>query len=61
MRACAAGKAGDRATVLEEVKKTKIAKTILGNGLQFTANGDVKGGRFYIFQTQADGKRKLIG
>jgi len=47
--------------VLEEVKKTKIAKTILGNGLQFTANGDVKGGRFYIFQTQADGKRKLIG
>ena len=61
VRACAAGKAGDRATVLEEVKKTKIAKTILGNGLQFTANGDVKGGRFYIFQTQADGKRKLIG
>ena len=61
VRACAAGKTGDRATVLDEVKKTKIAKTILGNGLQFTANGDVKGGRFYIFQTQADGKRKLIG
>lgn len=61
VRACAAGKTGDRATVLDEVKKTKIAKTILGNGLEFTANGDVKGGRFYIFQTQADGKRKLIG
>ena len=61
VRACAAGKTGDRATVLDEVKKTKIAKTILGNGLEFTATGDVKGGRFYIFQTQADGKRKLIG
>ena len=61
VRACAAGKTGDRAAVLDEVKKTKIAKTILGNGLEFTANGDVKGGRFYIFQTQADGKRKLIG
>ena len=61
VRACAAGKTGDRATVLAEIKKTKIKKTILGGPLEFTATGDVKGGRFYIFQTQKDGSRKSIG
>ncbi|MEI6250620.1 MAG: branched-chain amino acid ABC transporter substrate-binding protein [Actinomycetes bacterium] len=59
-RACAAGKPNDRAAVLEEIRKTNIKQTIMGSPLQFTANGDVKGGRFYIFQTQADGKRKTI-
>jgi hypothetical protein len=33
----------------------------LGGPLEFTATGDVKGGRFYIFQTQKDGSRKSIG
>ena len=59
-RACAAGKPNDRAAVLEEIRKTNIKQTIMGSPLAFTANGDVKGGRFYIFQTQADGKRKTI-
>ena len=59
-RACAAGKPNDRAAVLAEIAKTNIKQTIMGSPLAFTANGDVKGGRFYIFQTQADGKRKTI-
>ena len=60
-RACTAGKPNDRAAVLAEIKKTNIKQTIMGNALSFTATGDVKGGRFYIFKTQADGKRKLVG
>jgi len=60
-RACAAGKGTDRAAVLDEVRKTNIAKTILGNSLKFTANGDVAGGRFYIFRIAADGSRRLVG
>ena len=59
-RACAAGKPNDRAAVLAEIAKTNIKQTIMGNALSFTATGDVKGGRFYIFKTQADGKRKLV-
>ena len=59
-RACAAGKPNDRAAVLAEIAKTNIKQTIMGNSLSFTATGDVKGGRFYIFKTQADGKRKLV-
>jgi hypothetical protein len=29
--------------------------------LKFTANGDVAGGRFYIFRIAADGSHKLVG
>jgi ABC-type branched-subunit amino acid transport system substrate-binding protein len=60
-RVCAAGNAADAKTTLAEIFKTKIAKTILGGPLSFTANGDVKGGRFYVYKTGADGKRTLIG
>ena len=60
-RACAEGKGTDRAAVLDQVRKTNIAKTILGSALKFTANGDVLGGRFYIFRIAADGSHKLVG
>jgi branched-chain amino acid transport system substrate-binding protein len=60
-RVCKAGKAADAASTLAEVKKTKIAKTILDAPLVFTATGDVKGARIYIFKTQKDGTRKLVG
>ena len=60
-RACAAGKGTDRAAVLDEIRKTDIAKTILGSRLKFTANGDVLGGRFYIFKIAADGSHQLVG
>ena len=60
-RVCKAGKAADAASTLAEIKKTKIAKTILDAPLVFTAKGDVKGARIYIFKTQKDGSRKLVG
>ena len=59
-RVCKAGKAADAASTLAEVKKTKIAKTILDAPLVFTATGDVKGAEIYIFKTQKDGTRKLV-
>jgi len=60
-RVCAAGKTPDAASTLAEIFKTNIKKSILGGPLSFTASGDVKGGRFYVYQIQADGSRKLIG
>jgi branched-chain amino acid transport system substrate-binding protein len=60
-RACAAGKTADAANTLAEIAKTNIKKSILGGPLSFTTTGDVKGGRFYVYQIQADGSRKLIG
>jgi branched-chain amino acid transport system substrate-binding protein len=65
-RACAAGKSVSdikayRAATLDEVRKTNISKTIMGSSLKFTANGDVAGGRFYIFRIAADGSHKLVG
>jgi branched-chain amino acid transport system substrate-binding protein len=60
-RVCKAGKAADAASTLAEVRKTKIAKTILDAPLVFTATGDVKGAEIYIFKTQKDGTRKLVG
>jgi len=61
VRACAAGKTGDRATVLAEIKKTNIKKSILGKAIRFTATGDVIGGTFPVFKTQKDGTRKTVG
>ena len=60
-RVCAAGKTPDAASTLAEIFKTNIKRSILGGPLSFTAGGDVKGGRFYVYQIQADGSRKLIG
>jgi hypothetical protein len=58
-RVCAAGKTADAKTTLAEIFKTKITKSILGGTIAFTDKGDVKDGRFYVFQIQADGSRKL--
>jgi len=60
-RVCAAGGTANAKNTLAEVFKTKIAKSVLGSAIAFTPQGDVKGGRFYVFQIQADGSRKLIG
>ena len=60
VRACAAGKIGDRLAVIAEIKKTNIKKSILGTAIRFSANGDVINGRFTVFQTQKDGSRKQL-
>ncbi len=58
--ACADGNA-TRAEVQKQLKATLIPKTVLGGNLQFTAKGDVKGAKFYIFKLGAGGKKTLVG
>ena len=59
-KACADGNA-TRAEVLKNLRTTFIPKTPLGGNLQFTAHGDVKGAKFYIFKLGAGGKKTLVG
>jgi len=50
-----------RAEVRKDLAKVKLAKTIFGTGISFTANGDVAGAKFYIFKIQSDGSYKTVG
>lgn len=59
-KACADGNA-TRAEVQKQLKATLLPKTVLGGNLQFTAKGDVKGAKFYIFKLGAGGKKTLVG
>ena len=59
-KACADGNA-TRAEVQKNLRTTFIPKSILGGNLQFTARGDVKGAKFYIFKLGAGGKKTLVG
>ena len=59
-KACTDG-AATRAEVQKNLKATFIPKIVLGGNLQFTARGDVKGSKFYIFKVGAGGKKTLVG
>ena len=59
-KACADGNA-TRAEVQKQLRQTLIPKTVLGGNLQFTAKGDVKGAKFYIFKLGSGGKKTLVG
>jgi branched-chain amino acid transport system substrate-binding protein len=59
-KACADGNT-TRAEVQKQLRATFIPKTVLGGNLQFTARGDVKGAKFYIFKLGAGGKKTLVG
>jgi branched-chain amino acid transport system substrate-binding protein len=59
-KACADGNA-TRAEVQRQLKATFLPKIVLGGNLQFTARGDVKGAKFYIFKLGAGGKKTLVG
>jgi branched-chain amino acid transport system substrate-binding protein len=56
--ACKAGKL-DRKSVVDKLKTTNIANSILGGTISFDAKGDVDGGKFYIFKIQG-GKYTLV-
>jgi branched-chain amino acid transport system substrate-binding protein len=57
-RACADGRA-TRAEVTTQVKRTNTA-SILGGKVRFTARGDVRAAKFYIFRVQ-NGNYRLVG
>ena len=59
-KACADGNA-TREEVQRQLRTTFIPKTVLGGNLQFTARGDVKGAKFYVFKLGAGGKKTLVG
>jgi branched-chain amino acid transport system substrate-binding protein len=59
-KACTDGDA-TRAEVQRNLRTTFIPKIVLGGNLQFTAKGDVKGSKFYIFKLGAGGKKTLVG
>jgi branched-chain amino acid transport system substrate-binding protein len=56
--ACKDGKI-TRTELRQAVAKTKLASTILGGPMSFTANGDVSGARFFVFKI-ADGKYTTV-
>jgi branched-chain amino acid transport system substrate-binding protein len=58
--ACADGTAS-RAEVSKELRRVDLPRVVLGGGLRFTANGDVKGGKFSIFRLEPGGRKKLAG
>lgn len=63
-RACDAGKGklATRRDVLRNVKKVRIASSILGGSFRFsTKTNDPLNAKFYIFQIQSDGSYKLVG
>jgi branched-chain amino acid transport system substrate-binding protein len=55
--ACSAGKGTlTRASLRTALAKQKVAKSILGTPVAFTAHGDVAGAKFHIFKIMAGGK-----
>jgi branched-chain amino acid transport system substrate-binding protein len=59
-KACTDGNA-TREEVTKALRTTFLPKTVLGGNLQFTARGDVKGAKFYIFKLGTGGKKTLVG
>lgn len=57
-RACQAGDAS-REAVVDQVRKTNMSSSILGQPIVFTPHGDLKGARFFIFQVR-DGNFALV-
>jgi branched-chain amino acid transport system substrate-binding protein len=59
-RACKDGKA-TRAEVRAQVRKTNLKKTVLGLNVRFNAQGDIRGGQFGIWKSNAAGTFLPIG
>jgi hypothetical protein len=58
--ACSDGKAS-RAELQANIRKVKIAHSILGITVSFDKHGDVPAAKFYVSQIQSDGSHKLVG
>jgi len=57
--ACADGKV-TRGEVRKQIANTNFPKSLIGRAIKFTANGDVKGGSFPIYQIKAEGNYVLV-
>jgi len=47
--------------VQKELRATFIQKIVLGGSLRFTAGGDRKGAKFFIFRLGPGGAKTLVG
>jgi branched-chain amino acid transport system substrate-binding protein len=59
-RACKNGTA-TRAEVRAQIRRTKIKTSLLGIGVRFRANGDIRGGRFGIYQSNGSAFNPIAG
>lgn len=59
-RACKDNKA-TRAEVRAQVRRTNLKKTVLGLNVSYNANGDIKGGQFGIWKSNASGTWNPVG
>jgi branched-chain amino acid transport system substrate-binding protein len=59
-KACADGDA-TRAEVQKNLRATFIPRIVLGGNLRFTARGDRKGAKFFIFRLGPGGRKTLVG
>ena len=49
-----------RENVLEQIKKTNLSESILGQPIKFDEKGDLIGAKFFLFKVGAGGKYELV-
>jgi branched-chain amino acid transport system substrate-binding protein len=57
---CKAGDTPSRKNVLEQIKKTDLPESILGQPIKFDEKGDLIGAKFFLFKVGAGGKYELV-
>src|SRR3954463_8766604 len=57
---CKAGETPSRKNVLDQIKKTDLPESILGQPIKFDENGDLIGAKFFLFKVGDDGKYTLV-
>lgn len=57
---CKAGDTPSRENVLEQIKKTDLPDSILGQPIKFDSNGDLIGAKFFLFKVDDSGKYELV-
>jgi branched-chain amino acid transport system substrate-binding protein len=57
---CKAGEEPSRKNVLEQIKKTDLPESILGQPIKFDEKGDLIGAKFFLFKVGEGGKYELV-
>jgi branched-chain amino acid transport system substrate-binding protein len=57
---CKSGQTPSRSNVLAAIKATNEPASILGQPISFDSNGDLNGGKFFLFKIDSSGKYKLV-